>query len=705
MASRHSVAGGALRVHPAMLAAVSDIASGTGVSVDAFWSAFAGAVREFAPENARLLKHRDQLQADIDAWHRAHDGAEFSRDAYLAFLKDVGYILPEPAAVRVTTPNVDGELSQVAAPQLVVPCDNARYVVSGHSSMCCMRLVGVVWATCTAHSMSRWPPHRYALNAVNARWGNLLDALYGSNIIPESGGATRRGAGGEAYNPVRGAKVFARAHSILDGMIPLAHGSFADITNVTVHKHGQVRFCLSRKRWVGLQTPEQFVGFRRTEGRVSSVLLKHNNLHVELAFDRSHAIGRTHPAGLFAVVLEAAVTVIADMEDSVAAVDADDKAKVYRNFAGLMRGTLTAAMGKGRRDRRLRGDLQWSRPTGDGTLVLPGRAVVLVRNVGLHMYTDAVVTAAGEEVPEGLLDLFVSALAARHDLLPSSAGAGAGAGTGAGAPARLSNSRTGSAYVAPGCPLAFTRPQPLTPCCVAFLFRSLLCWVCGGTMRRLRYIVKPKMHGPEEVGFTVRTLKAAELAVGLPQGSLKLGIMDEERRTTVNLKRCIAAASDRVVFINTGFLDRTGDEIHTSMAAGAVLAKSDLARAPWRVAYEAWNVDVGLETGLEGFGQIGKGMWAEPDNLARMLETKISHPKAGASCAWVPSPTAATLHAIHYHEADVAAIQAEFSRSRRRNVAAALRTILDPPLVRGGQRVPVTTINEELANCAQGILG
>ena len=502
-------------------------------------------------------------------------------------------------------------------------------------------MVAVLWYT------------RYALNAVNARWGNLLDAVYGSNVLPETGGATKKGPKGEAYNPARGAKVFDYAHSFLDDTVPLADAGYGQVVAFTVDAAGALQAVLDGGRSTVLRDPRRFVGFRRQGGGVTSVLLRHNGLHIELRINRSHPIGRTHRAGVFAVMLEAAATVIADMEDSVAAVDGEDKALVYRNFAGLMRGDLSADLGKGRKPRTLRGDFEWEAANNAGTAVrLPGRAVILVRNVGLHMFTDAVTTRDGEEVPEGLLDLWVSALAALHDLRKGDG--------------ELRNSRTRSVY-----------------------------------------IVKPKMHGPEEVAFTVKTMAAAEKALGLDKYTLKLGIMDEERRTTVNLKACMAAegVNHRVVFINTGFLDRTGDEIHTSMEAGPVIPKTHIASAAWRVAYEAWNVDVGLETGLDTRGQIGKGMWAEPDNLAAMVASKIGHPKAGASCAWVPSPTAATLHALHYHQVSVAEVQRHLRDTRTRNVEEALAAILQPPLAASSSSIAAKDVDMELANSAQGILG
>ena len=603
---KNRIAVGNLNVDAELHALVKgEIAPGTGVDDEAVWRALGEIVGDLAPQNRRLLEKRDALQAQIDAWHKAQP---MDRDAYRTFLQDIGYLLPEGDHFQVLTRGVDPEIATLAGPQLVVPVDNARY----------------------------------CLNAANARWGSLYDALYGTDAIPEAGGAEK----GAAYNPVRGEKVIAAANEFLDATVPLCKGSHAEVAAFALDGADGQKVLVARVdgREVGLAEPDQFVGYAERDGHLSSALLAHHGLHIELQIDPAHPIGRDHPAGVKDVVLEAALTAIQDCEDSVSAVDAADKVRVYRNWCGLMKGTLETTFEKnGRRvNRKLNPDRTFIRPDG-GTLTLPGRSTLLVRNVGLHLYTDAVTTADGEAIPEGFLDAMITALAAMHDLK----------GKG-----RFQNSRAGNVY-----------------------------------------IVKPKLHGPEEVAATATLFARIEDALGLDRNTLKIGIMDEERRTTVNLKRAMWEVRDRVIFINTGFLDRTGDEIHTSMEAGAVLPKNEIKAQAWLAAYEDWNVDVGIETGLIGKGQIGKGMWAMPDAMREMVETKMNHPEAGATTAWVPSPTAATLHAMHYHQVDVSARQRELATRER----ASLDAILTPPLL--DRDLTDEEIARELDNNAQGILG
>ncbi|WP_399681310.1 malate synthase G [Xenophilus sp.] len=584
-----------------------------GLQSEPFWKGFDAIVHDLAPKNAALLAERDRIQAEMDAWHKAHPGPVTDMPAYRAHLEKIGYLLPQPKGVKATTANVDAELALQAGPQLVVPILNARY----------------------------------ALNAANARWGSLYDALYGTDAIAETDGAEK----GKGYNPVRGAKVIAFAREVLDQAAPLENGSHKDATGYSV-KDGQLVVALHSSS-TRLQDPAAFAGYQGDAANPSSVLLKHNGIHLDVQIDRSTPIGKTDPAGVSDVIVEAALSTILDLEDSVAVVDAQDKVLAYSNWLGIQLGTLTEEVSKGGKTftRRLNADRVYTAPDGKGEVKLHGRSLMFVRNVGHLMTNPAILWGEGKEIPEGIMDAVITTAIAMADLQ----GKGADG---------LRNSRTGSIY-----------------------------------------IVKPKMHGPAEVAFANELFGRVEQLLGLPADTVKLGIMDEERRTSVNLQACIAAAPARVAFINTGFLDRTGDEMHTAMQGGPMLRKGDIKNTKWIAAYEKNNVLTGLNCGLRGKAQIGKGMWAMPDLMADMLKQKIAHPKAGANTAWVPSPTAATLHALHYHQVNVAEVQKELEKidaeAERDNI---LGDLLQPPIT----ATPNWTEAEkqaELDNNVQGILG
>ena len=604
---------------------------GSGVNSAAFWQGFGNLVADLAPKNAALLAERDRLQTELDAWHKAHPGpiaGARGMQAYARFLQKIGYLVPVPEKVKATTKNVDAELALQAGPQLVVPITNARY----------------------------------ALNAANARWGSLYDALYGTDVISEADGC-EKGAG---YNEKRGAKVIEYARHVLDRCVPLKGGSHLDASAYTVADN-QLAVRLKNGKSVGLKNPAQFVGFQGEMTAPSSVLLSHHGLHMDIRIDKTHAIGRTDAAGVADLVLESALSTILDLEDSVAVVDAADKVLAYSNWLGILKGTLTEDVtksdGKGgvkTFKRGLNPDRQYTGPRGED-VALHGRALLFVRNVGHLMTHPAILWGAeGQQIPEGILDAVVTTTIALHDLRAN----GAGLTSNTHGVAGIRNSRRGSVY-----------------------------------------IVKPKMHGPFEVAFAAELFGRVEQMLGLPESTVKLGIMDEERRTSVNLKACIAAARSRIAFINTGFLDRTGDEMHTAMQAGPMLRKGDMKSSAWIAAYEKSNVLVGLECGLRGKAQIGKGMWAMPDLMAAMLQQKIGHPRAGANTAWVPSPTAATLHALHYHQVDVFVVQKQLEKT---DVNAERETILNNLLTIPVVKNPKWSDAEkqqELDNNAQGILG
>lgn len=596
---------------------------GTGVDSAAFWQGFDAIVRDLAPKNIALLAERDRLQTELDNWHRANPGPLKDTAAYRAFLEKIGYMNPQPDDFTITTANVDAELAVQAGPQLVVPILNARY----------------------------------ALNAANARWGSLYDALYGTDAIAETDGATRSGPNGEGYNPVRGAKVIGFARDFLDRIAPLAQGSHHDAAGYTV-EGGKLAVALKNGAATGLADASKFVGYRGDAGAPTSVLLKNNGLHVDIIIDRNTPIGKGDAAGVADLVIEAALSTILDLEDSVAAVDAEDKVLAYSNWLGILQASLSETITKGGNafTRSLNPDREYTVGVGatdakDGVVTLHGRSLLFLRNVGHLMTNPAILYDGDKEIPEGIMDAVVTVAIALHDLKRKPE-------------QKIGNSRTGSVY-----------------------------------------IVKPKMHGPAEVAFASELFGRVEALLGLPAETVKLGIMDEERRTSVNLKACIREATGRVAFINTGFLDRTGDEMHTAMQAGPMMRKGDMKTSTWLTAYEKSNVLIGLSCGLRGRAQIGKGMWAMPDMMAAMLEQKINHPKAGANTAWVPSPTGATLHALHYHQVNVAEIQQQLEKTANAGEIDGLRNeLLQIPVV-AEARWSAQEIQQELDNNAQGILG
>ena len=585
----------------------NEVLDGLDISKEHFWSSFEEIVNEFSPRNKALLQKREDIQTQIDNWHLEYKGQDFNHAEYKSFLTDIGYIAPRSPDFLISTDNVDPEIKTIAGPQLVVPVMNARF----------------------------------ALNAANARWGSLYDALYGTDVISEDNGAEKVGG----YNPVRGDKVIDFAKNFLDETVPLEQGSFRDVLGFEF-VDSKIQALLPDLGKVGLKNPSQYIGYSANGSNAYALLFKNNNLYFEIQIDPNHSIGQTDQAGIKDILMESAITTIQDCEDSVAAVDGEDKTTVYRNWLGLMKGNLTETFSKNGSNmtRELNPDRHYVSKTGEG-LVLSGRSLMLVRNVGHLMTNPGILDANGNEVPEGIMDAMFTICIAMHDLNKNSP---------------YQNSKAGSIY-----------------------------------------IVKPKMHGPEEVQFTCDLFAAVEKALGLPNLTAKIGIMDEERRTTVNLKECIEVAKDRVIFINTGFLDRTGDEIHTSMEAGPMITKAAMKQHQWITSYENWNVDIGLETGFKDRAQIGKGMWPMPDEMLGMYNTKTMHPKAGANCAWVPSPTAATLHAIHYHQILVGNEQSSIMKREK----ASLDAILDIPVHKNPSEISAEEIQAELDNNCQGILG
>jgi len=606
--SKNYITKGSLSVTEELLNFLStEVLPGLEISEDHFWLSLEKIIHEFSPRNKELLDIRESMQGQIDAWHLANPGEEKNLDVYKDFLKEIGYLLPEGEDFKITTENVDPEISTIAGPQLVVPVMNARF----------------------------------ALNAANARWGSLYDALYGTDMISEENGASKAGV----YNPVRGDKVIEFAKKFLDDNFTIDNASYADINSFNV-RDGLLEISLLNGKTTSLLNNDQFQGYLGSVEEPSAVLLKNNNLHAEIQIDPEHSVGATDPAGIKDVLLESAITTIQDCEDSVAAVDGEDKVTVYRNWLGLMKGDLKETFVKGGAEmtRSLNPDRNYIAPDGSN-FTLPGRSLMLVRNVGHLMTNPAILDQKGDEVPEGILDAMFTICIAMHDLNGNS---------------HLQNSKAGSIY-----------------------------------------IVKPKMHGPEEVQFTCDLFSAVEKSLNLNPLTAKIGIMDEERRTTVNLKECIRVAKERVIFINTGFLDRTGDEIHTSMEAGPMIPKAQMKQQPWILAYEDWNVDSGLETGFKGNAQIGKGMWPMPDEMLNMYETKTMHPESGANCAWVPSPTGATLHAMHYHQILVSERQEKLLERTK----ASLDDILTIPVMSDVGSLSPEEVQKELDNNAQGILG